>query len=1801
MNESTSKSSLASSIEKPSTANSISSPNGRKTRTIIVARTIPEDPAKVTPAATRDEGVSSVVNQQHARDARSGKLASYAALGGDEDVERFDKFLAEQRGQPSASELRAAATSPHHMVASMKRKTMSRIQLEGINIEAAAAGEDAATRKFMQQEMESDARKRREEAVTHRKWLNSLPIHERVSQQRQQNALRKWRQTNREWETFKTRAARRLGKTPQELVMSKAAAYREQREMYDALQKAKPLSDKVGGDIWLVSLRNEGTRYVPVGNIFSGLFCPIRESTNLGPRVRRPLDYHGNDGNREHESSRPMSKLEKRSLNLLERKKWRLRKQLEMIQPHEIGCSSTSHLSVGTEDLFAWASDATEKFGGGSDEEESVRSYSTEIDEAARRRRLRSYASPSSPKSVTKAGSSCNQFAGPSLRISYVADENDDAGKTSASDAIRKVNTPETCLPPLRLSFYTPVGEQEQRSLSITNDGNSIVHYQWWRAPFEDENAKLTTHLRGNRSRNEEQELERFTTTSVSTPGGTLLPGEAQRFAFSFESSKAGIFLEKWLLDADPKPRVCFDGTPQDFELGVELPVEVRLSCVAEDNFVARRGRAMQLTCVERRESRFFVASLVDEILDGVRPPEPVTFDELMPREDVSRFYDQNGSSEFSDVYYSPDLVRDCYALYERAQEVLRRLVPTPPPAVEESNPNEEDAANDGADATYKPSDAVPPVISEQNGSAEGINTGVEELQDNAPDSVLPADPGDEWNWRLETLRELCKTADEAQHIQKSRLTHQLIKEFEEVEEDDENEDEEEEGGDESDDGGDDVEGDDDNGESTAVKSPRLTQQEVRQVEILARRKALEDEIQALEPNLQESFDTLRFSACTAPYTSSRLQERLFERIGNLCSETPVVCEITMAMHTGAAAQTFKVEGVGELLTRAIDEAIGGDQDHQSLFEQERRRAQKMWLGDKSCYSTISQWMAKVAVSTSQLPPVDTPVEGAVIKRVDNSGVILMHVDLDLASWFSLVKMESKDTPAVTDGISSKLELTWRFSQELVQHSSFVPAKVARAAESLEKLLSVLASAKPVVHTIILVSELSRPPLTRQMCKLLRSAAQAELKSKAAATTGDSEESKLQEGEGMNEAAEEDTMNSLLQNLASQLSLRSVAQVVQRAIKKDVVFCSAIEEVQGQIEISRKELQLNTSASLEVPENEAPDTSVEDNTLGIPPRILLLEHLDEAGMDLITHASRKRELASKPITPAPVEPQKPVAGGKKPSVATPAKGKPNTPSAPVPPPENPPSVPGVTKPELTGKELREQGTRALRDQFARIASACVLDGIPSQQREGSFAFAPKLDDPYPQILTFAGPMFSQELATWSRLLQPTLGDQPTLITAVVGGKCLESKLRLIDGLLELVHEIYFVGEVAMSLYRALHTKRLKTAPLSQTSAIHQEADEELEEDAEDTNVDVGTTGDAVREDAIEFDSEKHSGAVDGVHPRGLWDLLVPAVQKLQQKASRKCVRLLLPLDWIVGETPLEENTETAADEDNDEEESEEEEEEEEEEDNGGRKRRASALKSARQKPIMEPDHVDTFEQKSHAIYDGDRAHVVLGHGLASDAGWQTFQEVTTQCLANARVTEGKKGVLVSLRSESESDDIDEETDPEAVHKPSPAKFGYEWTFRGLDVGPIAMTSLASLLRKNTGSKTREDGGSADASRALIIHGVCGAVEFREFCVGTNQLLRILQDYPPSDVFIAGSSTATWLRQLENDQLNNVASGQEKKNSEANSTAIDTEKAVLHRRVVDDRTVRNARVLKQLVAAKPHAILASLVSSEQQNG
>ena len=95
---------------------------------------------------------------------------------------------------------------------------------------------------------------------------------------RQERALRRWEHYCDLWERERKKLHANLD-LPSEhpYIMDSADEYRKKVETLDALDRAVPLEERHGSDQWTMSLRNNWARYVPVGNIFSGLFCPVEE------------------------------------------------------------------------------------------------------------------------------------------------------------------------------------------------------------------------------------------------------------------------------------------------------------------------------------------------------------------------------------------------------------------------------------------------------------------------------------------------------------------------------------------------------------------------------------------------------------------------------------------------------------------------------------------------------------------------------------------------------------------------------------------------------------------------------------------------------------------------------------------------------------------------------------------------------------------------------------------------------------------------------------------------------------------------------------------------------------------------------------------------------------------------------------------------------------------------------------------------------------------------------------------------------------------------------------------------------------------------------------------------------------------------------------------------------------------------------------------------------------------------------------------------------------------------------------
>merc|ERR1719247_3948403 len=60
-------------------------------------------------------------------------------------------------------------------------------------------------------------------------------------------------------------------------VMFTGDEFRERIEEYDLIDKALPREEKFADSLWFMSLRDSWCRYIPLGSIFSGLFCKVRE------------------------------------------------------------------------------------------------------------------------------------------------------------------------------------------------------------------------------------------------------------------------------------------------------------------------------------------------------------------------------------------------------------------------------------------------------------------------------------------------------------------------------------------------------------------------------------------------------------------------------------------------------------------------------------------------------------------------------------------------------------------------------------------------------------------------------------------------------------------------------------------------------------------------------------------------------------------------------------------------------------------------------------------------------------------------------------------------------------------------------------------------------------------------------------------------------------------------------------------------------------------------------------------------------------------------------------------------------------------------------------------------------------------------------------------------------------------------------------------------------------------------------------------------------------------------------------
>ena len=121
--------------------------------------------------------------------------------------------------------------------------------------------------------------------------LQQLLKGDRIYATREERVLRRWEQQQKEWKSMKKNIAQKVGKKQDELVITRAEEWREMVEEIDLMTKSIPLKS-MSSNHWQHSLRKktgneETTHSVPVGNMFSGLYCKVTH--NPRKPMSRPI------------------------------------------------------------------------------------------------------------------------------------------------------------------------------------------------------------------------------------------------------------------------------------------------------------------------------------------------------------------------------------------------------------------------------------------------------------------------------------------------------------------------------------------------------------------------------------------------------------------------------------------------------------------------------------------------------------------------------------------------------------------------------------------------------------------------------------------------------------------------------------------------------------------------------------------------------------------------------------------------------------------------------------------------------------------------------------------------------------------------------------------------------------------------------------------------------------------------------------------------------------------------------------------------------------------------------------------------------------------------------------------------------------------------------------------------------------------------------------------------------------------------------------------------------------------------
>jgi len=327
---------------------------------------------------------------------------------------------------------------------------------------------------------------------------------EKMEEKKHVNALQRFATQLEEWENFRKVASKVTKRDVNDLVITRAEEYRELVELRELLEQATPDDIQSGGHSWFHSLRGDGSRFIQVGNIFSGLWVPVKlQKENIDSEIfRKPWLKELSQHRIPHKDG---GKRTWRDDEYLLARLRRYRKKMQEIAAGKLDFDELMEPTcVGLQ-----------------------RPKSREVSEKISEGRVNASPFPTIEESVEEY----NEGICESINNAALPEE----------EPVEQRQGPALEFYPPKLEFHCKVEETRTGSIQIKNVGTTVLFYEWNedRPPQGYENVSVGP----------EDPTKYF---RCYNPKGKLLPQSTAMITFSFHSQIAGAYRMNWAVSTHP-------------------------------------------------------------------------------------------------------------------------------------------------------------------------------------------------------------------------------------------------------------------------------------------------------------------------------------------------------------------------------------------------------------------------------------------------------------------------------------------------------------------------------------------------------------------------------------------------------------------------------------------------------------------------------------------------------------------------------------------------------------------------------------------------------------------------------------------------------------------------------------------------------------------------------------------------------------------------------------------------------------------------------------------------------------------------------------------------------------------------------------------------------------------------------------------------------------------------------------------------------------------------------------------------